>query len=259
VPNIDFAELKKSVPILDVVRMLNIEGLKPERDAFRGTCPMCNSKRTFVVTPGRGWYCHGCKAGGDIIKLVAAMRRLEPREAALAIQEHFGNDTAPSRTVHRAPDQGHGAVDRATQLQRVLDRLQPEHQALQGLGISAETARQFESGYNPSGVQAKRYSVAIRNLSGELVTFAGIALDREQSPRIAFSSFEPASMLFNEHRIAEGTDLMLCRTPLDAILAVEQGAPIESVTAFLTESVSPRQLEILSSLMDQKKIESLWL
>ena len=263
-PNVQFSELKMQVPILDVATgMLGLQltmrisqpkdGGKPY-ETHRGRCPICKYDKVFTVTPGSGWYCHGrCKTGGDVIKLVAAMRHIEPREAALQIQEHFGS---PSPTVNRPRDSGN--ADRSIQLENVLKRLQPEHEAIQALGVSPETARLFESGYNPSGVQKGRYSVAIRDFSGQLVTFAGIAVDHDQQPQIAFSNFDPASLLFNAHRLA-GSDLLLHRSPLDAIIAVENNAPIESVTSFLTETVSPHQLEMLASLMDEKKLENLWL
>jgi len=67
-----------------------------------------------------------------------------------------------------------------------------------------------------------------------------------------------SAALFNANRIAEGVELTLCRSSLELILAVENGAPIDSLVSFLSDTVSPTQLEILSSLMDQKKIESLW-
>jgi hypothetical protein len=251
-PHVEFADLKKSVAILDVVQWLNIDGLKADKDAFRGSCPVCKGKRVFVVTPGKGWYCHGCKKGGDIIKLVATVRGIEPRDAALAIQEQFVNTIAPRRADKPS-------VDRAAMLENVLKRLQPEHDLIQALGISPETAQLFESGFDSGGVLKGRYLVAIRSVQGQLVAFSGIAVNDEQSPRIAFSNFEPATALFNQHRLAEGTDLMLYRTPLDAILAVEQGVPIDSVTSFLTETVSPHQLELLAGLMDHSKIEALLL
>lgn len=262
---VDFAELKREITLPQVLGMLDIDNLKPEGERLRGSCPICNTHRSFVVTPGKGWYCHHCKTGGDIIKLVQLVRGYQgtdgAREAALAIQAHFGGaGTVHRATVHRdtVPKGNRTSVSNAAQLQNVLDRLQPEHEAVQALGISPETAKLFESGYNPSGVQKGRYSVALRSAEGVLETFIGIALTPEQSPRMAFSNFDPATALFNANRITAGTELTLCRSPLELIIAVENGAPIESLISFLTETVSPTQLEILSSLMDQKKIESLW-
>jgi len=269
-PNVEFGDIKAAVPLETVAfQMLGIS-LQTEstnndgEKYYKGTCPICNSSKAFTLTIGRGWYCFGrCrieaqkqgrKSGGDAIKLVAAVRRIEPRAAALAIQEHFGST---SRTVQRARDSGN--TDRATQLARVLERLQPEHETIQSLGISPETARLFESGYNASGVQAKRYSVAVRDLAGNLVTFAGIATSEDQTPAVLFSNFGPESAIFNQHRLAEGTELLIFRSALDAILAVESGAPIDSVAAFLTETVSPSQLDLLQHVMLERQIGSLLL
>jgi len=47
--------------------------------------------------------------------------------------------------VHGTPvPEGNRSVP---QLQQILERLQPEHEAIQKLGISPQTASDFESGY----------------------------------------------------------------------------------------------------------------
>src|SRR5712692_8826458 len=103
--NVDFADLKACVSITDVLSMLNVMNLRYSGGALRGPCPICGgdpTDRHFVVTEGRGWYCHHCKNGGDIIKLVATVRQIDVRAAALAIQEHFGG-TVHGATVHQFP------------------------------------------------------------------------------------------------------------------------------------------------------------
>ncbi len=250
---VDFADLKSRVSITDVLSMLNITSLRKSGGVLRGPCPICGGDATdrhFVVTEGKGWYCHHCKNGGDIIKLVATVRQIEVRAAALAIQEHFG--TVHGATVHRAPvPEGN-----RSQLQQILERLQPEHEAIQKLGISPQTATDFESGYDKAGILRGRYGIALRDPGGTLVGFVGIALSPEQSPRLKFpESVEPAAILFNAHRIANGGDLFICRSPLEAVLAVENGAPIDSVIAFATPLISAQQLEMLASFMDEHQIE----
>jgi hypothetical protein len=47
----------------------------------------------------------------------------------------------------------------------------------------------------------------------------------------------------------------LVRDPLEVMRAFENG--IENVVAFLTEAVTAQQLEMLSSLMDERKCETL--
>lgn len=254
--SVDFADLKARVSIPDVLSMLKVTNLRNSGGALRGPCPICGgdpSDRHFVATEGRGWYCHHCKNGGDIIKLVATVRQIDVRAAALAIHEHFGG-TVHGATVHRAPvPEGNRSVP---QLRQILERLQPAHEAIQKLAISPQTASDFESGYEKAGLLRGRYSIALRDRRGTLTGFVGIALTPDQSPRLKFpESIEPATILFNGHRIPKGGDLFVCRTPLDAILAVENGAPIDSVVAFATPLVSTQQWEMLAGFMDEKRIE----
>ena len=50
-------------------------------------------------------------------------------------------------------------------------------------------------------------------------------------------------------------ELHLVRDPFEVMRAMKNG--IENVVAFLTEAVTPQQLEMLSSLMDERKCETL--
>ena len=252
-PNVDFARLKASVSIEKVVTMLGIK-VENKGEQLRGDCPICQTPKAFVCTPSKGlWNCFRKCGGGDMIALVSKVRKIGLREAALAIQELVKPVTITG-TVTRTVPEG-SSTDRQAGLQKVLERLQPEHDFVQAFGISPETAKLFESGYNPSGTQRGRYSIAIRSFAGELVGFMGLAPD--QSPSFP-PGFEPERWIFNSRRV-EGTDVRLCPSVLDLIRAVENGTPIESVIAFLTHPVSAQQLEQLSSFMDDQKIESLWL
>ena len=86
--NVDFAELKKEVSILHVLDMLGLKVLHVSGETHRANCPLCNASRALAATPGKGWYCHRCKANGSIIDLVMKVRGMTDREAALAIQAH---------------------------------------------------------------------------------------------------------------------------------------------------------------------------
>ena len=67
------------------------------------------------------------------------------------------------------------------------------------------------------------------------------------------NGFEPTSVIFNADRVAAG-ELRLVRDPLQVLTALESG--IENVVAFLTETITARQLEMLASLMDEKQCET---
>ena len=90
-PAVDFQEIKARVTELQVADMLGLT-LKKSGATWRGHCPVCKNKnqRALAITPGKGWYCHAdCRTGGDVIELVARVRQLTQREAALAIATHF--------------------------------------------------------------------------------------------------------------------------------------------------------------------------
>jgi len=260
--SVDFADLRQKFSIDSVSISLLELILKPSGATLRGRCPICKSagERDLILTPAKGlFHCFKCKAGGSAIDLVAQVRGIGLRDAALAIAEHFGEGTVPrNRTNTRDSTGTVPTEDRAGQLQKILDRLEPEHEVVQGLGISAATARAWESGYNGSGSQRGRYSCPIRSLDGTLIAFVGIAVAPEQSPRILFpNGFDPTAVIFNAQHVEQGGELFLARSPMDAILAVEHGVPITNVVSFLTDTVNGQQLEMLSSLMDEKKIEGL--
>jgi hypothetical protein len=73
------------------------------------------------------------------------------------------------------------------------------------------------------------------------VAYVGIAVSKEQSPRLLFHNFNRGLTIFNAHRLAEGGDLFVSRDPLQALLALENGVAPESVVAFLSDGITAQQ------------------
>lgn len=259
-PYIDFADLKSRITITQAAEWLALK-LKPSGDQQRGPCPACNTggDRALVVTPGRGlFYCFPSKIGGDLIKLVAHVKACSQNEAAHLIQSQFGGTTlaTPARVAGTVQDNSSTAPQNQKAGLNPLSYLEPKHPAIQALGISPATAAAFGSGYAGKGVLRGRYAVPIHGRDGTLLAYVGIAVSKEQSPRLLFHNFDPGSTIFNAYRLAEGGDLFVCRDPLQVLLAVENGVAPESVVAFLTDGIAAQQLEMLAALMDEKKTES---
>ena len=255
---VDFAELKARVSISDVLVMLGVDlkHFKTHGDQLRGACPIHegDNPRGFVITPSKGlWYCFSGCGGGDIIKLVSKMRKLPPKEAAELIAERFGNPTVPRNST--IPPGGNRTVPKNEKgALKPLDYLLPEHEHVQALGVSPETAAAWESGYAPKGLMRGRYAVPLKTKDGALVAYVGIAVAEEQSPRLHFpNGFDPQSIIFGADR-AETGSLTLVRDPLQAIIAAQSG--IDNVIAFLTPTISAQQFEQLASLMDEKQCET---
>lgn len=258
-PYIDFADLKSRATIMQAAQMLSLK-LKSSGHQQRGPCPACNSggDRALVVTPDRGlFYCFPSKTGGDLIKLVAHIKGVSQNEAAQLIQAEIGGTvlTVPAPKPGTVPYSSPTAPQNKKAGLNPLPYLEPEHPSVQALGISPATAEAFGSGYAGKGVLRGRYAVPIHGKDSTLLAYVGIAVSKEQSPRLLFHNFDPASIIFNAHRVFDGGDLFVCRDPLEVLLAVENGVAPENVVAFLSDGISAQQFEMLAALMDEKNSE----
>jgi hypothetical protein len=259
---IDFKELKKRTSIEAIVQMLGLQMVQ-KNDQWRSPCPTCQRggpRALAVNTTKQSFFCHASGNDfGDLIALVAHVRLHSQtpeamQEAAKIISDHLGTgDTVTSATVsHRAPSPRREAPGGPL---RPLEYLEPEHEAVQALGVTPATAAAFESGYAGKGVLRGRYAVPIKGRDGALLAYVGIAVTKEQSPRLLFHNFDPHSQIFHQECVAEGGDISVCRDPLALILAIENGVE-DTLISFLTEGITAQQFEQLASLMDEKKIET---
>jgi len=251
---VDFAELKQRVGIEQVLDMLGIK-LRGEGPQLRGPCPIHHGTkdREFVVTPAKGlWYCFTGCGGGDIIKLVAKIKNVGQKEAAEFIAKHFG--TVPGAANAPVPSAGKSTIAgtrtaKEKEALKPLDYLQVEHELISIFGLSPETCREFGAGYAPKGIMRGRFAIPIHDQSGTLLAYCGHTLKNE-SPRLIFpNGFDSASVIFGAYRVEEGP-LFLVKEPLDLLVAFEHG--VTNLVCFLAE-VTPQSLEMLASLMDQRK------
>src|ERR1035437_10503579 len=197
-PFVDFAELKARVSIEQAVAMLSLS-LNKAGAQLRGPCPTCNAggDRALVVTPDKGlFYCFAAKAGGDQIALAAHIKGLKTSEAASFLS---GNSTVPVPRNRTVP----GTVPPAPPEKgfRALDYLQPQHEAVQGLGISKETAEAFGAGGGPAGHPRRRLAIPIHDRDGTLLAYCGRTVKNE-SPTLTFPhGFDPPSVIFGAHKV----------------------------------------------------------
>lgn len=247
---VDFAKIKASASIEQVAQMLKLT-LRPYKEQLRGRCAICNQgdDRTFVITPAKGvFYCFKEAKGGDALTLVSKVRGCSVREAAEAIAAHFG---AEKPTVPQPPGQQEkkGGFD----AERYAAGLDPSHASLEPLGVSPETLKAWKAGFAPSGVLRGKLALPVALSDGTVVAYIGRAID-DKPPAFTFTKeFDPKAYLFGADRVKEG-ELTVVRDVLDVLRAWEGG--IENCVAFLTETVSIPQLEVLVGLMHEKRIES---
>ena len=169
VSNVDFASVKEKVGIVDALQLLGIDGLKPHNNQLRGQCPLCNGAdpRKFVVTPARDlWYSFCCKVGGDQISLVAKVKDIPLRDAAIFLSGE--KEPAPKRAT--APQE----QSERNQPLHALDYLEPEHQAVLAVGINPIVAKRLGIGFAPKGVARGHVLLPIRDEQGLLHGYIGL-------------------------------------------------------------------------------------
>jgi hypothetical protein len=256
---VNFAELKARVSILDVLAMLNVTGLEPhvakKRDGtevpqLRGRCPIHNGNhpREFVVTPSlNAFYCHGtdCNSGGDVIELVARMKgfteKNRSRLAAEAIAANFSGAAKPAPKAETSEGQRKRFDPAAYQ-----KTLQPDHVALTPLGISADTIRAFGGGFcTKPGLLVGRLALPLTDSDGTITAFMGIGLPAPHD--LKFPERHPDYF----GHIGEGV-VTLVKHPLAVLRAYEAG--IENTLCVL-KPLSWQVLTTLAELLKEKNCE----
>ncbi|WP_133122930.1 CHC2 zinc finger domain-containing protein [Zhengella mangrovi] len=264
-PFVDFAALKQRVRIEGVLPDLGLE-MKQSGGQWRGPCPACRSggPRALVVTPAKSaFYCFGGRTGGDVIALVSHIRGLSMKAAAEDLSRRTGEGSgsqdenggnAGGLTVPRE------RTKEAVRSLQPLTYLEVEHEAVQALGLSPQTCTDFGAGYAPKGIMRGRLTIPVHDRSGTLVAYCGQTVKAESPALIFPNGFKPWDIIFNAHALealpsGEEGELFLARDPLEVMLAAENG--ITNVVSFLTDSIRPEQLEMLSGLMDTLGCEHL--
>jgi DNA primase len=180
-----------------------------------GACPFCKGKSTrqFQANLAKNaWYCFGCKEGGNVLDFVAKREGVSVRAAALWLDSWFklglgeGAPRAePSPPVATAPPVTEEPIPAENPpLAFTLKTLDPRHPNLGELGLSPETIERFGAGYCAKGLLKGRLAIPIHGSHGELLAYAGLALDAEEAPRYLFPpKFHPSIEIFNLHRLID--------------------------------------------------------
>lgn len=256
---VSFAEVKERVSIGQVVQQLGIPLTKQGRQ-LRGACPACKSggPRALTVNEEKGaYYCFAQGRGGDQIALAAHILGIPVKEAALRLAGN-GTSTVPREQSLKGELPRNSSQPPSPPARKGFDaeayaaRLDPEHDALAVLNLSATTLRDFKAGYTGSGVLRGRLALPVHDRQGNVLGYVGQALGEQQPAILVPNGVDVGLAIFGAHRVTEGP-LALVRDPLAVLSACENG--IENAVAFLTEGISAEQLIALSSLMDDRHNE----
>jgi DNA primase len=218
---VDFSAVKRTVSLEAVLRHYQIPGLRRRRDQLQGRCPIHHGQRddSFRAHLTKNIFqCFACQARGNVLDFVAAIEQCSIREAALRLQQWFGVGASRLRWDADAAAAGgqKGELVRKEEgsnrpLCFALTGVERNHLYLAQRGIDPATAAEFGVGFYPGpGLMSGRIVIPIRNLHGQLVAYAGRALD-DRPPKYKLpAGFRKRLELFNLHRaVAAGTETVI--------------------------------------------------
>jgi hypothetical protein len=153
----DFSRVKAEHSLESVAERLGLK-LKQHGAQFRGPCPSGQGdERALVLTPGKGWWSHAAKKGGSVIDLVAFVKDLSPKDAAVWID----GQAQPEKSASGSKSTDFKPVE-----------LEHDHPMVLALGFTAEDAQRFGIGYKAKAAGAGNVLIPVF-AGGKLAGYIG--------------------------------------------------------------------------------------
>jgi len=276
---VDFKAIKARVSMVEVLARYGTDLHRINANRLRGPCPLPSHKpekggASFCVDTAKNvWACQSSscvqaregRKGGNVLDFVVVMERCAVREAAVKLTEWFKLDSpgaAEREATTRArpkPEEAPvperkkgGATAEAAKeesenrpLTFTLRGVDPAHPYLRERGIELATAEEFGIGFFPGrGLMQGRIVIPIRNERGELVAYAGRAIDGSE-PKYKLPAGFKKSVLFNLDRALRDkpTSLIVVEGFFDCIRVWKAGFP--NVVALMGSSMTDAQEQLL--------------
>ena len=241
---VDFTAVKRAVRLETVLGHYQVQGLRRRGDQLQGCCPIHHGRRedSFRVHLTRNVFqCFACQAHGNVLDFVAAMERCSIREAALQLQQSFGLNAA-GEVNRRNRELVRKEEGRNPWLRFVLRGVVGNHPYLAQRGIDPATAAEFGVGFYPGpGLMSGRIVIPIRSVRGEVVAYAGRALDGRPPKYKLPRGFRKSLELFNLQRaVATGSQTVIVVEGYFDCMRVHQ-AGFPWVVALMGTSLSAAQ------------------
>ena len=206
---LNLQQIKQAVPIGAVLQHYQWQCLQRRGDRVQGRCPIHRGQREDAFHADlrhNGFHCFGCQAHGSVLDLVAAMERCSIRQAALWLDDWFGVESSVSAWGGGSEPREQLIRKKETEPPPLRFSLRPidsGHVYLKQRGIDVDTAAAFGVGYYPGpGLLHGRVVIPIHNERGELVAYAGRAMDSAWPKYKLPAGFPKSRVLFNLHRAA---------------------------------------------------------
>jgi DNA primase len=281
---VDFRAVKAAVGMEATLAQYRIKLKRVNRSSLRGNCPLpshtSKGSPTFCVnTDKNAWSCasdscvkgRGGRRGGNVLDFVAIMENCSIRDAALKLANWFnvssdGGRSSPAPEVKPTGSdelvakekRGEGEVTNTAPsrvenkpLGFALKSIDHSHPYLTARGITRETAAHFGVGFfSGRGSMAGRVVIPIRNRGGELVAYAGRAIDNTEPKYKLPGGFHKSMELFNLDRVralggeTRAQSVVVVEGFFDCMKVHQAGFP--NVVALIGCSLSETQEDLLA-------------
>jgi len=250
---VDFKTVKAAVSMQMLLDHYQINWLRKSSGELRGRCPIHkgDGQSAFHVNLTKNAFnCFSCQARGNVLDFVAAMEQCSVRDAALKLKHWYSiSDGAAAAAAKTKPAADSGGVgDKATVFNKPLSfqlkGVDSSHPYLSERGISKDTAATFGIGFfSGKGSMNGRVVIPIHNERGELVAYAGRAID-DSEPRYKLPvGFHKSAELFNLHRVT-AQEVILVEGFFDCMKVWQSLNPF--VVALMGNSMSQQQEQIIT-------------
>jgi DNA primase len=278
---VSFDEIKRTVSLQMALDHYGIRLRHAGPNALRGKCPLPThasktSTESFTATLSKGvggvWACQSqsCiqsrgRVGGNVLDFVAAMENCSIRDAAIKLQTWFvvpaaGQGHRPDGKKPRAESSAGkepepelaskgkrdevGESEANKGLSFTLQKIESRHPYVKERGLTEETARIFGVGvFRGKGSMQGRFVIPIHNGNGELVAYAGRAINSTE-PRYKFpTGFHKSLELFNLHRVKGELSVVLVEGFFDCMKVTQAGFPC---VALMGSTMSEAQEKLLA-------------
>jgi len=221
--------------------------LRARSGQLRGRCPIHGGTNptSLVITPGRGFYCHACGAGGGIATFIELMDSPDrARDVARPWEVPQGRAVVPLDLDRFAEGRYRALADLPTATP--LSPLDAAHPYLRKRGVTLETAHWFGCGYlGGDGSLAGRIVFPVSTPDGRVVGHVGRSIGNRLWPRYRFSTgLRKGLLLLHEEAVTIMEPVIVVEGPFDA-MAVDQ-AGFRNVVALLGCRATGHQLAPLA-------------
>ena len=271
---IDFKTIKQRVSMSMVLAHYGINLHYSNKTELRGKCPLPThtsktaSESFGVQTEKQIWACQSqsCaaardgKRGGNILDFVAVMDGCSIRDAAVRLNNWFPETPVAATALPPVPASSTGSTDKLVAEKKTdtpvgesnrpltfaLKDVDPKHPYVESRGITEKTAREFGLGFfSGRGSMHGRVVIPIHNERGELVAYAGRAIDQSEPKYKLPSGFHKSVELFNLHRAATSGEktVVIVEGYFGCMHVHQAGFPC---VALMGSSFSAEQLSLLS-------------